>query len=151
MTSRPATSAFVRILTACVLAFSAALLSLAPVAAQQTPQALPQKQQTVPVTGRWSLLWEGARDNYTGTLEIALKTGNVYKAKLTLIKSDGTKVMEDADVTVTGNEVRIERSHPSVTPWNPDRFYVVRKGNRMEGYSLDTAGQRGRKIVFTKT
>ena len=138
-------------LIACALAVAATLLASAPASAQQTAPPKPQKQQTVPITGKWSLLWEGARDNYTGTIEIGDKTGNVFKAKLTLIKSDGTKVTEDADITVTGNEVRIECSNPSVSPWNPDRFYVVRKGNRMEGYSLDSAGQRGRKIVFTKT
>ena len=137
-------------LIACALA-ATTLLASAPVSAQQTAPAKPQKQQAVPITGKWSLLWEGARDNYTGTIEIGDKTGNVFKGKLTLIKSDGTKVTEDADITVTGNEVRIECSNPSVSPWNPDRFYVVRKGNRMEGYSLDSAGQRGRKIVFTKT
>jgi hypothetical protein len=37
-----------------------------------------------------------------------------------------------------------------VKPWNPDHFYVVRDGNRMEGYSLDAAGARGRSIVFNK-
>jgi hypothetical protein len=119
----------------------ALLCAVAPAAAQQTSFIL----------GKWTLVWEGARDNYTGTLQVSGKSGdNVFKGKLTLIKSDGTNVTEDASITVTGNEVRIECSNPSVTPWNPDRFYVVRKGNRMEGYSLDTAGQRGRRIVFTK-
>ena len=74
----------------------------------------------------------------------------VFDAKLNLVKSDGSKITEDAKITVTGDEVRIECSNPSVKPWNPDRFYVVHSGNRMEGYSLDTAGQRGQKIVFNK-
>ena len=107
--------------------------------------------QSEPLLGTWSLVWEGARDNYTGTLAVAKKVGNsVFQAKLTLIKSDGTRVTQDASLTVSGNEIRIECSNPDVKPWNPDRFYVVRAGNRMEGYSLDTAGQRGRKIVFTR-
>jgi hypothetical protein len=103
------------------------------------------------IVGTWSLVWEGARDNYTGTLRVvAGKKENLFDAKLNLIKSDGSKIAEDAKVTVTGEEVRIECSNPSLKSWNPDRFYVVRKADRMEGYSLDTAGQRGQKIVFNK-
>ena len=60
------------------------------------------------------------------------------------------KIAEDAKITVSGDEVRIECSNPSFKGWNPDRFYVVRKDDRMEGYSLDTAGQRGQKIVFNR-
>jgi hypothetical protein len=66
------------------------------------------------------------------------------------VKSNGAKISEDATITVTGKEVRIECSNPSAERWNPDRFYVVRNENRMEGYSLDTAGQRGNKIVFSR-
>jgi len=107
--------------------------------------------QTQFIIGSWSLVWEGARDNYTGTLRVtAGKKEKVFDAKLNLVKSDGSKITEDAKITVTGDEVRIECSNPSVKPWNPDRFYVVHSGNRMEGYSLDTAGQRGQKIVFNK-
>ncbi len=145
MTARLIPSTVSSALTAvlCALTIAVAFFgSAAPASAQANPFIL----------GTWKLVWEGARDNYTGDLRVAGKTGDtVFKGKLTLVKSDGTKVTEDASITVTGNEVRIECSNPSVTPWNPDRFYVVRKGNRLEGYSLDTAGQRGRKIVFTRT
>jgi len=103
------------------------------------------------VLGTWSLAWEGARDNYTGTMRVKPgKNEKLFEGKLNLIKSDGTKLSEDATLTVTGDEVRIECLNPSVKGWNPDRFYVVRKGDRLEGYSLDTAGQRGQKIVFNK-
>lgn len=107
--------------------------------------------QTPFIIGSWNLVWEGARDNYTGTMRVkAGSKDKVFDGKLNLMKSDGTKITEDAAITVTGNEVRIECSNPSVKGWNPDRFYVVRDGERMEGYSLDTAGQRGRKIVFKR-
>ena len=107
--------------------------------------------QTPSIIGSWSLVWEGARDNYTGTLRVtAGKNDKVFDAKLNLVKSDGTKIAEDAKITVSGDEVRIECSNPSFKGWNPDRFYVVRKDDRMEGYSLDTAGQRGQKIVFNR-
>jgi hypothetical protein len=107
--------------------------------------------QTQFVLGTWALVWEGAKDNYTGTMRVAPgKSEKLFDGKLNLIKSDGTKITEDATLTVTGNEVRIECSNPSVNGWNPDRFYVEHKGDRLEGYSLDTAGQRGRKIVFNK-
>jgi hypothetical protein len=107
--------------------------------------------QTQFVLGTWALVWEGAKDNYTGTLRVTPgKNEKLFDGKLNLIKSDGTKITEDATLTVTGDEVRIECSNPSQKGWNPDRFYVERKGDRLEGYSLDTAGQRGRKIVFNK-
>lgn len=107
--------------------------------------------QTPFIVGTWGLVWEGARDNYTGTLRVSAgKSDKVFDAKLNLVKSDGKKIVEDAKITVTNDEVRIECSNPSVKPWNPDRFYVVRKDDRMEGYSLDTAGQRGQKIVFNR-
>ena len=107
--------------------------------------------QTGFIVGTWGLVWEGAKDNYTGTLRVtAGKNEKLFDGKLNLIKSDGTKVSEDAKITVSGDEVRIECLNPSVKTWNPDRFYVERKGDRMEGYSLDTAGARGRKIVFNK-
>jgi hypothetical protein len=107
--------------------------------------------QTPFIIGSWGLIWEGARDNYTGTLRVtAGKNDKVFDAKLNLVKSDGTKIAEDAKITVSGEEVRIECSNPSFKGWNPDRFYVVRKDDRMEGYSLDTAGQRGQKIVFNR-
>jgi hypothetical protein len=103
------------------------------------------------IIGAWGLVWEGAKDNYTGTLRVtAGKSDKLFDAKLNLVKSDGTKVTEDAKITVTGDEVRIECSNPSVKTWYPDRFYVVRKDDRMEGYSLDTAGQRGQKMVFNR-
>jgi hypothetical protein len=107
--------------------------------------------QNPSITGTWNLVWEGARDNYTGTMNVTKKINDkLFTAKLNLIMSGGASLTEDASITVTGNEVRIECSNPSRKPYNADRFYVVHDGNRMEGYSLDTAGQRGRKIVFNK-
>ncbi|HEV3415849.1 MAG TPA: hypothetical protein VG056_03530 [Pirellulales bacterium] len=103
------------------------------------------------IMGTWALVWEGARDNYTGTLQVTTKVNDkLFKARLNLLKSNGAAITEAASITVSGDEVRIECSDPSVKNWNPDRFYVVRNGNRMEGYSLDSAGQRGQKIVFNK-
>jgi len=107
--------------------------------------------QTTTLIGQWSLVWEGARDNYTGTLDVTSKINDrVFSGKLHLIKSNGDRITEDASITVAASEVRIECSNPSVQKWDPDRFYLTRTGDRMEGYSLDTGGQRGRKIVLTK-
>jgi hypothetical protein len=107
--------------------------------------------QTQFIVGTWELVWEGAKDNYTGTLRVvAGKNQTVFDGRLNLERSDHSKVSEDAKITVTGDEVRIECLNPSVKTWNPDRFYVERKGDRLEGYSLDTGGQRGKKIVFSK-
>jgi hypothetical protein len=106
--------------------------------------------QSGSLIGTWALAWEGARDNYTGTLRIATKVSDrLFKGKLHLVKSNGQQIDEDASITVDGKDVRIECSQPSVKPWVPDRFYVVRDDNRMVGYSLDASGQRGKQIVFT--
>ncbi|MEX0840863.1 MAG: hypothetical protein WEC82_04595 [Xanthobacteraceae bacterium] len=103
------------------------------------------------IIGKWSLLWEGARDNYTGTLLVTKKTGdNLYYATVTLVKSDASVIKQEANITVTGKNIRIECFNPSVKNWNPDRFYVALSGKTMEGYSLDAAGQRGKKIVFKR-
>jgi hypothetical protein len=113
--------------------------------------AFDARAQADSILGSWSFLWEGARGDYTGTLEVTRRTGDkVYSAKLTVIRADGFTVKQDATVTLEANDVRIECSNPSVPNWNPDRFYVTRSGDAMEGYSLDSAGQRGRKIVFKR-
>src|ERR1700733_8092632 len=86
--------------------------------------------QTQFVIGTWELVWEGARGNYTGTLRVTPgKNEKVFDGKLNLIRSDSSKIAEDAKITVTGDEVRIECLNPSVKGWNPDRFYVVHKGD----------------------
>ncbi|MGO9326898.1 MAG: hypothetical protein ACLQJ0_02130 [Steroidobacteraceae bacterium] len=107
--------------------------------------------QSTSIIGTWHFVWEGARDNYTGTLNVTTKIADhVFNGKLHLVRSSGAAVNEDASITVTGNEVRIECSNPSEKKYFPDRFYVTSEGNRMEGYSLDAGGQRGKKIVFTR-
>ncbi len=130
----------------CIALLCAMTVVLVPLGFSRTAFA-----QNSSIIGTWNLVWEGARDNYTGTMNVTKKINDkLFMAKLNLVRSGGATVTEDASITVSGNEVRIECSNPSVKPYNPDRFYVVRDGNRMEGYSLDTGGQRGRKIVFSK-
>lgn len=132
------------------LAFGATLL-LVVMVGLVPPGSPTAAAQSSSILGTWSLVWEGARDNYTGTLDVTTRvTDQLFTGRLNLIKSNGVQIGEDTDITITGNEVRIECSRPSDPRWNPDRFYVTRSGDRMEGYSLDTAGQRGRTIVFTK-
>src|ERR1700749_3989623 len=90
--------------------FAALLCAMAFVSASPTNASA----QTPFIVGTWTLLWEGARDNYTGTLRVMPgKKQNVFDAKLNLVKSNGEKISEDAKVTVTGDEVRIECSNPS--------------------------------------
>ena len=106
--------------------------------------------------GNWQIVWTGARDTYTGVLEIVRKQDeNLYVGQVTLTASKGTTVIQDVRITTSDNEIHIECSNlrePSGAKrnYNPDRFFVTLIGNRMEGYSLDTAGQRGPKIVFTR-
>ncbi|HXP12814.1 MAG TPA: hypothetical protein VN795_04070 [Stellaceae bacterium] len=108
------------------------------------------------IQGNWSFAWQGASDNYSGILEVSAPINNAaFAGRLTVRPSKGGTVFEDAQVTVAGNQVRIECSNPAsadrnVSDWSPDRFYVVLNGNRMEGYSLDAVGHRGASIVFTR-
>lgn len=115
-----------------------------------------QFAQASTLTGKWDIVWKGARDTYTGTLEITRKAdANLYLGKVTLSPSNGGTVIQDARITTSSGELHIECSNPREPSgarrnYNPDRFFVTLSGNRMEGYSLDTAGQRGPKIVLTK-
>ncbi len=90
-------------------------------------------------------------------LEIVRKQNdNLYFGKVTLTASNGGTVIQDVRVTTVNAEIHIECSNPrepsgAKRNYNPDRFFVTLSGNRMEGYSLDTAGQRGPKIVLTRT
>ena len=102
------------------------------------------------IAGKWAFVWEGARDNYTGNIIIAHRRNNIFGGKLVAVKSDNSVITQDTAITVTGDEVRIECSNPSIKGWNPDRFYLKRTTIGMEGYSLDSAGQRGRKITFKR-
>lgn len=108
------------------------------------------------IQGNWSFAWQGASDNHSGILEVAVPVNNAtYTGRLTLRPAKGGSVYEDAQITVSGNELRIECSNPTgadrnTSGWSPDRFYVALKGDRMEGYSLDAAGRRGSSSVFTR-
>ncbi len=115
-----------------------------------------QAQAQTGIQGNWSFAWLGASDNYSGILEVGAPVNNAaYAGRLTIRPAKGGTVYEDAQITVAGNEVRIECSNPTsadrnTSDWSPDRFYVTLKGNRMEGYSLDAVGRRGSSIVFTR-
>jgi hypothetical protein len=45
---------------------------------------------------------------------------------------------------------RFECYNPSLQACNPDRFFGTWNGNVMAGSSVDTAGQRGYQITFTR-
>ena len=126
---------------------SVLMVSALPVAAQHTRT----------IVGEWSLNWVGASDTYSGTLQVQRKSnGNVYEGTVTLKPSKGGTVTEDATITVNHSDVSIECSNPRVvdkpgtTTWYPDRFYLVRAGGNMGGYSLDTNGQRGPRVTLTR-
>jgi hypothetical protein len=59
-------------------------------------------------------------------------------------------VTQEARIVVNGSQVDIECCNPSRRPYNPDRFFVTWRGSTMQGYSVDTAGQRGSQITFTR-
>ncbi|HXP95088.1 MAG TPA: hypothetical protein VN809_00150 [Telmatospirillum sp.] len=116
--------------------------------------AVAQAQNSI--QGNWSFAWEGASDNYAGTLDVGSAVSAVaFSGRLTIRPSKGGTIVESAQITVTGNDVQIECSSPTsvdrdVSDWAPDRFYVKQIGDRMEGTSVDTMGRRGRSIVFTR-
>ena len=107
--------------------------------------------QSRSLTGNWSFAWQGAQDDYTGTLAITTRVNdNSYRGRLVLRRSSGGTVTQNASIAVQGDQVSIIGSNPSVKTWNPDRFYVKLSGNSMEGFSRDAAGQQGKRIVFTR-
>lgn len=113
-----------------------------------------QGAQVVPsanIIGSWSVNWQGARDSYAGKLDILRSLGgNKYYGKLTLLPAKSAMLTQEARITVNESQIDIECYNPSRSPYNPDRFFVTLSGNVMEGYSIDTAGQRGSRITFTK-
>jgi hypothetical protein len=114
--------------------------------------------QTGTIMGNWNLAWKGSWDTYSGTLQVQRKaTENVYEGVITLHPSKGGTATEKATITMTGDNMRIEGSDPSfvgvpgVTTWNPDRFYLNwTAADHMDGYSLDSSGQRGPEVKFTR-
>lgn len=107
--------------------------------------------------GQWSINWQGAQDRYAGKLEIFRAKGSAeLRGKLTLLPARGGIVTEDARITIGAEEIRIECSNPKIRDkpetksWNPDRFFVHFSGNELHGHSVDSGGQRGSQIVFTK-
>lgn len=119
------------------------------------PSGTPQ-EQTVSLVGQWSLNWQGAFDTYSGTLAITKQVNeNLYTGVVTILPSKGGNTVQDVRVVANGNNLNIECSNPRVNgkpskTYSPDRFFVVLAGSRMEGFSLDAAGNRGRKIVLDK-
>ena len=113
--------------------------------------------QDADIMGKWIFLWEGAMDNYTGTLNVTRKTGNsVFRGSLIVRPATGGTIEEDATITVTGNDVQIECSNPRHVPpknpetWNADHFFLNIVGQRMEGYTVDSGGARGSNIKFKR-
>jgi hypothetical protein len=105
----------------------------------------------VNIIGNWSLNWQGAQDSYAGRLDVLHSTGpNRYYGKVTLLPSKGGVVTQEARILVNGSQIEIECFNPSRRPYNPDRFFVTLSGNFMDGFSIDTAGQRGSRITFTR-
>jgi len=143
----------------------ALVTSLSSVVAFAVVLGLPQFADAAPridvaqistLVGSWSLDWHGAEDTYSGTLQItASGQANLFFGLLTLRPSTGGTVIEDARITTVDEKVHIECSNPRFSSiawatWNPDRFFVTISGDRMEGYSVDTQGKTGSRIVFTR-
>ena len=108
-------------------------------------------QSRTSLIGSWSVNWQGARDQYAGRLEVLRRTGpNRFYGRVTLLPSRGHMFSQEARIFVNGSQVDIECYNPSRRAYDPDRFFVTIRGNVMTGYSIDTAGQRGSRITFTR-
>jgi len=84
------------------------------------------RAQSPVLTGDWSSSWRGSRGTYEGTLEVGVATNpSVYAVRPLLRVSRGGTVNEDATITVTGRQVRIECANSTFKgfeSWSPDRF-----------------------------
>ncbi len=101
------------------------------------------------IMGTWSVDWQGALRRYTGTMNVDKRLGgNRYHAVVRVEWAGGQEsVTQQARIEVSGNEVKIECYAPD-RAWTPDNFFVTLAGDRMEGHSVDDAGQRGSSITF---
>lgn len=145
-----------RVADRCVLGAWALVLLLAVSVRDARAQPAFDPQEARELVGGWSINWQGARDKYAGRIDISHgATPSELSARVTLLPQSGGTVLQDARITMSGTEIRIECANPRVTgragsSWNPDSFYVTRTGREMRGYSVDSAGQRGTLIILTK-
>lgn len=140
-------------LAAGIFAILTSLCATLPTAQAQTTFS---PQEISALVGGWSINWQGARDKYAGRVDISNgRNAAELVGKVTLLPQSGGTVVQEARITTTGLEIRIECHSPKVigrtnSTWNPDRFYVTLSGNEMRGHSVDSAGQRGTLIILTK-
>jgi len=103
------------------------------------------------IMGVWLIDWQGALRRYTGTMQIDQRLGgNKFHGVVMVEWNDGEEsVTQQANIEVSGNEVTINCYDPD-RGWTPDNFFVTLAGDRMEGHSIDNAGQRGSRIIFRR-
>jgi hypothetical protein len=107
------------------------------------------KESSLNLLGKWSLNWKGAMNNYTGYLNITKKKNSKhYLGRLHLEYGNNKSVDQDASIKINKDSITVNCSNPSRSSWSPDNFYLTIKNNKLEGYSVDSSGNRGRKIIL---
>ena len=109
-------------------------------------------EQLMVLPSRWTVDWTSLF-HYKGQLIIQEQLEkNRYQGKLVVDYHNkvGKRYIasQDALITITGNNVVMECSNPSLKGWDTDTFYLEIRENQMVGYSKDTRGRRG-AAVFT--
>ena len=103
------------------------------------------------ILGSWSIDWQGANAHYTGTLSVDRQLAtNKFHGWVELRWAGNNHVQQEAEITVSGEQVLINCFNPSMETWVPDNFFLTREGRRMDGYSIDDQGRKGSRITLTK-
>lgn len=133
------------------MAMMAALVAgLASADAQtRTEASPPMTVAAAPLMGRWSFEWDGASGTYTGTMMVDRSLGgDAYHGLVTVRRANGTTLTEEATITVRDGSLTVKCYNASESGWSPDNFFLAVDGARLVGYSLDNAGNRGKRIVL---
>jgi hypothetical protein len=116
---------------------------------EQVPLSQPKKetQNHVSIGRQWELKWK-SQYYYKGFLEVKKKLEqDRYLTRITVRflneKNIQRTVSFDGLMTIQGNDVVISCSNPTKSWWVTDDFYLIKRNDIMEGYSVDKTGRRG--------
>lgn len=116
---------------------------------EKAPTIQPHKESVnhLGIGRQWLLEWK-SQFPYRGVLEIQSKLGqNRYLSRITIRYVNERNIQRtvsfDGLLIIKGSDVIIHCSNPSKSWWITDDFYLKRRNDVMEGYSVDKAGRRG--------